>query len=150
MPDNLTPEQRSYCMSRVRGRDTGLERMVRSALHRRGLRFKKHVRDLPGQPDIVFARAKVAVFIDGDFWHGYRFPVWEPKIPAFWQKKIAGNRARDRRNFRRLRGMGWTVIRVWQHASRRNLTAVIERIAQTARSARGRRSTRVRAPSRQA
>ena len=54
MPDNLTPEQRSFCMSRIKGKDTGLEMRVRSALHRRGLRYRKHVKDLPGKPDVVF------------------------------------------------------------------------------------------------
>lgn len=128
MSDNLTPAQRSYCMSRVRGRDTGLERLVRSALHRRGLRFRKHVRALPGRPDIVFTTERVAVFLDGDFWHGYRFPLWERALSAFWRRKIAANRERDRRNFRRLRRLGWRVIRVWQHASRADLDGVVARI----------------------
>ena len=95
MTDNLTPQQRSYCMSRVRGRDTGLERIVRSALHRQGFRFRKHVSDLPGRPDVVFPRAKVVVFIDGDFWHGYRFPLWERQIPPFWRAKISKNRVAE-------------------------------------------------------
>jgi DNA mismatch endonuclease (patch repair protein) len=57
----------------------------------------------------------VVVFIDGDFWHGYRFSRWQHKIPEFWKCKIRGNRERDRRNFARLRKMGWKVIRIWQH-----------------------------------
>ena len=73
MSDNLTPTQRSYCMSRVKGKDTSIERLVRSELHKRGFRFRKHVKTLPGKPDIVFPKAKVAVFVDGDFWHGYDF-----------------------------------------------------------------------------
>ena len=82
MPDNLTPAQRSYCMSRIKGKDTGLELRVRSELHKRGLRFRKHLKELPGKPDIVFTRAKVVVFIDGDFWHGYRFATWEHKVDS--------------------------------------------------------------------
>ena len=74
MPDNLTPEQRSYCMSRIKAKDTGLEVKVRSALHKKGLRFRKNVKELPGTPDIVFKKAQIAIFVDGDFWHGYRFP----------------------------------------------------------------------------
>lgn len=132
--DNLTPEQRSYCMSRVKGRDTGLERVVRSALTRRGFRFRRYLRDLPGRPDIVFPHARVAVFVDGDFWHGYRFPSWAANVPEFWQRKIARNRARDRRNFRTLRRMGWRVLRVWQHTIRRDLAGVVEKIAQAVRS----------------
>jgi len=128
VPDNLTPEQRSYCMSRVKGKDTSLERKVRSELHKRGLRFRKHVKDLPGKPDIVFSRPKVAVFIDGDFWHGYRFPLWKNVLSPFWQRKIEMNRVRDQKNFKKLRRMGWKVIRVWQHEVEKDLEAVVQRI----------------------
>jgi len=75
---------------------------VRSELHKRGLRFRKHVKDLPGKPDVVFPTVKVAVFIDGDFWHGYKFPSWEHKVSDFWKQKINKNRERDRRNHRKL------------------------------------------------
>ena len=128
MADNLTPEQRRYCMSRVKGKDTGLETSVRSALHRRGLRFRKHVKDLPGKPDIVFRRLKVVVFVDGDFWHGYRFPAWEHKLSEFWRKKISQTRKRDVKNHRKLREMGWTVIRLWQHDLKRDFDGSISRI----------------------
>ena len=128
MADNLTRQARSYCMSRVRNRDTDLERVVRSALHRRGLRFRKHVAALPGRPDLSVARFRLAVFIDGDFWHGYRFPTWEHKLPAFWRRKISLNRQRDARNFRALRRAGWTVIRLWQHEIERDLNACVERV----------------------
>jgi len=128
MPDNLTPEQRSYCMSRIEGKDTGLEVRVRSALHKRGLRFRKHVKQLPGRPDIVFSRARVAVFVDGDFWHGYRFPLWEDKVSDFWKEKISRSRERDSRNRRKLRYMGWTVIHLWQHELQRDFQACIDRI----------------------
>lgn len=128
MPDNLTPEQRSFCMSRIKGKDTGLEMRVRSALHRRGLRFRKHVKDLPGKPDVVFRNARVAVFVDGDFWHGYRFPSWEDKVSDFWKKKINRNRERDAANHRKLRQMEWTVIRLWQHEVEADFDACIDRI----------------------
>lgn len=128
MADNLTPEQRSYCMSRVKGRDTTLERIVRSELYKRGFRFRKHVKDLPGKPDVVFTKAKVVVFIDGDFWHGYRFSTWERKISDFWKTKISKNRQRDTRNHRKLRSMGWTVIRLWQHQLKDDLPGSIKRI----------------------
>ena len=81
MSDKLTVQQRSYCMSRVKGKDTSLERVVRSALQKRGLRFRKHIARLPGKPDIIFPKEKIAVFVDGDFWHGYRFPQWKDKLP---------------------------------------------------------------------
>ena len=131
MPDNLTLAQRSYCMSRVKGKDTSLEKLVRSELHKRGLRFRKHVKELPGKPDVVFPRAKVAVFIDGDFWHGFRFPAWKDKVSAFWQTKIEKTRQRDQRNFRTLRRTGWRVIRIWQHELEDDFENCIARIVST-------------------
>ena len=128
MPDDLTPEQRSYCMSRVKGRDTGIERLVRSELHKKGLRFRKHSGKLPGKPDIVFSREKVVVFLDGDFWHGYRFPRWRENIPKFWQKKIGETRLRDKRNFAKLRRMGWVVLRIWEHSIERDMERAVRKI----------------------
>jgi DNA mismatch endonuclease (patch repair protein) len=128
MPDNLTPEQRRYTMTRVKSKDTGLERMVRSELHRRGFRFRKHVKTLPGSPDAVFVKAKVAVFIDGDFWHGYGFKKWEHKLQDYWREKIKRNIMRDRRNHAKLRRMGWRVIRIWQHDVDRDLDKCIRKI----------------------
>ncbi|NKB67711.1 MAG: DNA mismatch endonuclease Vsr [Candidatus Latescibacteria bacterium] len=128
MPDRMTKAQRSYCMSQVKGKDTSLERRVRAALHRRGWRFRKHIQSLPGRPDVVFPARKVAVFLDGDFWHGYRFPLWSQRLPPFWQAKIARNRQRDRRNFRRLRAMGWKVVRIWEHEVQRDLGGCLARI----------------------
>lgn len=128
MPDKLTPQQRSYCMSRVKGKDTSLERIVRSKLQKRGLRFRKHLRNLPGKPDIVFPKEKIAIFIDGDFWHGYRFPQWEHKLKSFWKNKISATRKRDKRNFAKLRRMGWRVIRIWEHNIRKNIDSIVDRI----------------------
>lgn len=135
MPDNLTTAQRSYCMSRIKGKDTGLEVNVRSALHKKGLRFRKHVKGLPGRPDIVFSKLKVVVFIDGDFWHGYRFPSWKQKVSHFWIKKISGNRARDQKNRRKHRSMGWTVIRLWQHELEKNFDLSINKITSAVEAA---------------
>ena len=117
-------------MSQVKGRDTSLEKFVHSALHNRGLRFRKHVAELPGKPDVVFSRARLAIFIEGDFWHGYRFPQWENKIPSFWKKKINETRKRDRRNHQNLRNMGWKVIRIWQHQIKKNPEEQIEKIVE--------------------
>lgn len=128
MPDNLTPQQRSRCMSHVKGKDTLLEQVVCARLHKIGYRFRKHVKQLPGKPDIVFYKARVAVFIDGDFWHGYRFPTWEHKLSDFWKVKINKNRGRDRRNFRRLHAMGWRVVRLWQHQILYDIDSCIEKI----------------------
>lgn len=128
MADTLTPNQRSYCMSRVKGKDTSLERIVRSELHKRGYRFRKHVKELPGKPDIVFSKQKVAVFVDGDFWHGYRFSQWKIKLSPFWREKIGRNRERDRKNFSKLRAQGWKVIRLWGHQIKNDLDGCINKV----------------------
>lgn len=123
MPDHLTPQQRSRAMKRVKLKDGSLEKLVQHELRARGLQFKRHVRALPGRPDIVFSDQKLAVFVDGDFWHGWRLPAWEHKLSPFWRDKLRANRQRDRRNFRKLRSLGWKVIRLWQHEVRRDLEA---------------------------
>ena len=129
MADNLEPEQRRKTMQAVKGRDTTLERVVGSALHRLGLRYRRCVAELPGKPDFVFPRAKVVVFVDGSWWHGWRFPQWRDTIGEYWQTKIERNRKRDRKNFRRLRRQGWTVVRFWDHQVKRDLDRVVARIA---------------------
>jgi len=121
MADNLTPKQRSYSMSQVRNKSTGLEIKVREALTSRGLTFRTNATDLPGKPDIVFEDARTTLFVDGDFWHGYRFPQWEHKLTEFWRVKIAKNRERDRKTHARLRRAGWRVVRIWQHQIEKDL-----------------------------
>lgn len=115
-------------MSRIKGKDTGPERIVRTELHRRGVRFRKHVKELSGKPDIVFTKRMVAVFVDGDFWHGYRFPAWEHTVSEFWRQKILRTRKRDAENFRKLRSLGWQVVRLWQHDIERDIEGSIARI----------------------
>jgi len=104
--------------SRVHSRsshsDTACEVLLRSVLWRRGLRFRKLAKDLPGKPDIVFRAAKVAVFCDGDFWHGKDWDQRRAKLrrgtnPAYWTKKIETNMARDQRNTEELVSLGWLV-----------------------------------------
>lgn len=128
MADNLTPEQRSYMMSRVRSTDTTPELVVRKRAHARGLRFRKHCAWLSGRPDLVFVRSRVVVFVDGDYWHGWRFPAWKEKLAPYWKQKIAKNRRRDQRNFQRLRKDGWLVIRIWEHEVERDAARCIGRI----------------------
>ncbi len=115
-------------MSQVKGTNTGIERLVRSELHKRGLRFRKHVQGLPGKPDVVFPSARVVVFLDGDFWHGYRFPAWRDSISGSWNEKIGATRLRDQRNFRRLRRQGWRVLRIWEHDIEKDLDGIVNRI----------------------
>lgn len=134
MVDNLTPKQRSYTMSRIRSKDTTPELKIRRLSHARGLRFRKHKDGLAGRPDLVFASARVAVFVDGDFWHGWRFPQWKDKLGEYWRHKIEGNRRRDQRNFRKLRREGWLVLRIWEHEVKNNAEACVDRIETAVRA----------------
>ena len=144
MADRMTPEQRSRCMSRIRGADTSIELAVRRELWRRGYRYRKNVMSLPGRPDIVFSGARVVVFVDGDFWHGYRYPAWKRKLSEYWDAKIRRNRARDQRNFAKLRRTGWRVLRLWEHDVKSDLGACIDRIAEALAASPGReRSVRI-------
>ena len=115
--DRISREHRSWNMSRIRGHDTKPEVVVRSVLHRLGFRFRLHRRDLPGRPDIVLARHRTIVFVHGCFWHRHarcRF-AYQPKTnSAFWSQKFKSNVVRDQRDRRRLRGLGWRVIVVWE------------------------------------
>lgn len=129
MPDNLTPEQRRKTMAAVKGSDTSLERRLDAAFRRRRWSYRRNDGDLPGKPDFVFPGPKVVVFVDGDFWHGWRFPSWRDKLTAYWREKIERNRRRDRAKFRRLRTLGWTVLRFWGHQVERDLAAVVDRVA---------------------
>lgn len=116
-------------MSRIRGKDTGPERALAAAMAVQGWEWESHARDLPGRPDFVFRDARVAVFVDGDFWHGWRFPQWRDKLSEKWEAKIEGNRRRDSKNHRALRRAGWKVIRIWEHQISNHIGRAIERIA---------------------
>lgn len=128
MPDHMTPDQRSRAMKAVKLKDGPLERLIHRELRKIGLRFQRNYKKLEGSPDIVFLKQKVAVFIDGDFWHGWRLPAWEGKLSEFWSTKLRANRRRDQRNFRRLRAADWTVIRLWEHQVRSDCGRCIGRI----------------------
>ena len=88
---------------------------IRLILERAGIRFARQVADLPGKPDFVIEPSRVAIFVDGDFWHGYRFGRWKAQLSQYWAAKIQRNRERDRRTFATLRRRGWKVIRIWEH-----------------------------------
>ena len=145
--DNLTPEQRSRTMTLIRSKDTQPELTIRRLLHARGLRFRKHVRGLPGQPDVVFVSARVIVFVDGDYWHGWRFPLWRDKLSPYWKEKIENNRRRDVRNFRHLRRRGWLVIRLWEHQVECDAAGCVDRVEALVRD-RGEKPATVALPSR--
>jgi DNA mismatch endonuclease, patch repair protein len=124
----MTRAQRSLAMKRVKLRNGSSEKVVQKELSERGLNFRRHVRSLPGSPDIVFAPEKIAIFVDGDFWHGWRLSAWEHKLTPFWREKLRANRLRDHRNFCRLRARGWSVIRIWGHQIKTDLPSCIERV----------------------
>jgi DNA mismatch endonuclease (patch repair protein) len=128
-----TSETASRIKQRNRSRDTKVEVLLRRELWRRGLRYRLHALDLPGKPDIVFRRARVVVFCDGDFWHGRRWRQRLEKLSRganapYWTAKIAANVARDRRNTRELQRMGWTVVRLWETDILRDVERSAERV----------------------
>jgi DNA mismatch endonuclease (patch repair protein) len=127
--DIMSPEKRSALMARIKGKDTGIELKIAAVFDRLGLEWESHCRDLPGRPDFVFRKARVAIFVDGDFWHGWRFPQWRHKLSEKWEAKIAENRRRDSKNHRRLRRMGWKVVRFWEHQVDRDAEECVARVA---------------------
>lgn len=126
--DVMTPEQRSRCMSNIKGKNTKPELQLRKALWARGLRYRVHAA-LIGRPDIVFPRQRLAIFVDGCFWHGCPIHGTNPVTNAdFWANKIKGNIERDRRVTLQLTKLGWIVIRIWEHEIKECLDKVISNI----------------------
>ena len=135
MTDIVSGRRRSEMMAGIRGRDTAPERAVRRVAHRMGLRFRLHRKDLPGRPDLVFPRHRLAVFVHGCFWHrheGCRYAYAPKSRVAFWTRKFSENVARDRRNEDALRGLGWRVLIVWE-CEARDAEAVRMRLARCVR-----------------
>lgn len=118
--DVLTPEQRRLVMSRIKGKNTKPEMLLRRGLHRRGLRYRIHGKDIPGQPDLVFPRHHAVVFVHGCFWHGHGCSLfrWPKTRAAFWKKKIDSNKERDRGALIALRAKRWRALVVWECAMR--------------------------------
>jgi DNA mismatch endonuclease (patch repair protein) len=125
-------------MKAVRRRNTRAEVELRSQLHRQGLRFRLHRPIVPGvrrKPDIVFGPPRVAVFVDGCFWHGCpRHGTAAKANAAFWREKIAANKRRDADTNRRLRSAGWKVIRVWEHENPERAAGRIDRVVKGRRT----------------
>ena len=128
MTDVLTREQRIYNMSRIRGRDTKPELLLRKALWAAGLRYRIR-NSLPGKPDIVFPSARLAVFVDGCFWHGCpEHMTWPENNAEFWRRKIERNIERDRDVEAELERLGWKWLRFWEHEVKNSVDAVVRRI----------------------
>lgn len=140
MPDVLSAAQRSYCMSRIRAKDTKPELMIRKGLFAMGFRYRLHQRRLPGCPDLVFPRYGAVIFVHGCLWHRHRCELFRwPKTNAqFWRRKINKNSKNDKRNVRNLRTQGWRVLTVWECSlrgrHRMEHAALIARIAGWLRS----------------
>lgn len=136
-------------MKRVGRKDTAPELIVRSFLHRCGLRFRLHVRGLPGTPDIVLPRHRTVVFVHGCFWHGHHCTHGSVRAKTnveYWDQKIAGNQARDRHKAAALKALGWKVERIWECQCKKPLAlaALCVRIAHKAeQERRGNRSVKI-------
>lgn len=136
MTDRLTPEQRRRCMQGNRGTGTLPEKMLANELWRRGYRYRKNVRNVPGKPDICFRKQKVAVFVDGEFWHGRDWQTAQLRIQSrrdYWWPKIENNIRRDSQVNARLMGMGWKVLRFWDSEVRKHVASCADKVEEALR-----------------
>ncbi len=128
--DRLSKQRRSEIMSRIYGKDTNPELVVRSMVHKLGYRYRLHSKKLPGKPDLVFSKRKKVMFVHGCFWHGHR-GCRKGKLPKsnldYWVPKIEQNKKRDAKNRRKLKSEGWDVLVVWQ-CELKNVEALKKRI----------------------
>ncbi|HOU30592.1 MAG TPA: very short patch repair endonuclease [Bacteroidales bacterium] len=129
MADVLTPEQRKLNMSKIRGKNTTPEKVIRNKLYSLGIRGYRIHYNLPGKPDIVFVRKRIVVFIDGCFWHKCPLDFQEPETrKEFWLNKIEKNVIRDRKVDLELSKKGWTVLRIWEHEVKKDPDLVVHKI----------------------
>ncbi len=130
--DVLTKEQRHRNMKNIRSKSTKPEVMLRKALWSKGIRYRKNYKDVPGTPDIVLTRQKIAIFVDGDFWHarGHQDNPGEQVATnkEFWQKKLARNVERDKEVNDELTEAGWLVLRFWESDIKKDLSGCIRQI----------------------
>ena len=134
MADNLTPEARSRCMSRIRSRDTKPELIVRSIVHRLGYRFRLHRGDLLGRPDLVLTRHRAVIFVHGCFWHWHSDPncpiAGMPKSKrTYWEPKLTRTRSRDSRNLTLLEAQGWRALTIWE-CELRYMDSVVSKVSE--------------------
>lgn len=137
MPDTMTREQRHFCMSRIRGKDTRPEMVVRKWLHSKGFRYSLHSRKLPGCPDIVLRRFHTVIFVNGCFWHGHpgcdKFRMPRSNV-GFWEEKIRRNKERDAKEVAELEELGWNVEVVWEcELSPKGREVTLQRLVDTLR-----------------
>ena len=137
MKKKKQPISRSENMRRIKSKDTTIEIILRKELWKRGLRYRKNVKDVYGKPDIVFKGKKLAVFADSEFWHGKQLleGKYIPKTNTeFWVKKIARNIERDKEVNKKLIGEGWTILRFWESDIRKNVFECANTVEKTLKS----------------
>lgn len=132
MPDTVSQKRRSEIMSHIKSKDTSIELLVRKQLFAQGLRYRVNYKKLPGKPDIVFTKKKVAIYIHGCFWHGHDVGCRYSHVPQsraeYWFEKINRTKIRDREHIDELESDGWRVLIVWECEIRKDLQKVVEEI----------------------
>ncbi len=133
MPDIFSKEKRSEIMSLIRSTNTkpeiALRKIVSAKFYPQGFRYKINYRKVKGTPDIAFVSKKIAVFVDGEFWHGYKFAKRKHKLPKkYWLPKIEANMKRDRKVNRHLKKEGWKVVRFWEHQVKKTPELIVEKL----------------------
>ena len=127
--DKFSKEKRSEIMQKIKSKETKVELIVFEELKKRKIYFKSHYSKIIGNPDIAFPRKKVAIFIDGDFWHGYKSKILGKNIsPGYWENKIEKNFNRDIEINKLLDNIGWKVLRIWEHEIKKDLRESIKKI----------------------
>lgn len=133
MPDDLTQEQRRKNMQHIKSSDTKIEILLRKALWGKGYRYRKNLKTLPGRPDIVLPKYKIAIFCDSEFFHGKDWETLQQKLEKsnnseYWIRKIAKNRKRDDEINKELLFLGWTVVRFWGNDIKKNTEGCLRTI----------------------
>jgi DNA mismatch endonuclease (patch repair protein) len=129
--DPLNPEQRHKCMSHIKSKNTSIENLFRKALWREGIRYRKNFDRLPGKPDIAITKSKIAIFCDGEFWHGKEWNLRKERLQTnrdYWIRKIERNIDRDNENDVKLDRMGWAVLHFWGQDIKKNIEACIKEV----------------------
>jgi DNA mismatch endonuclease (patch repair protein) len=127
MVDVFDKQTRSKIMSKIRSKNTEPEKLLFSALKKAKICFRKHSR-MRGRPDAVIPKGKLVIFVDGDFWHGYKLRKRSVPMPDYWELKIRRNMARDKAVTKALRDMGWRVIRLWEHEMLKSVDKCVKKV----------------------
>jgi len=127
MTDIFSPQKRSWVMSRISGKNTKIEIVMKKILSSNRIKYEMHPK-MFGNPDFIISQKNIVIFCDGDFWHGYKYHDKKKPAKRFWREKIENNMKRDRRISRSLRGEGWSVLRFWEHDIEKNQEKCIRKI----------------------